>query len=315
MTLLRIVGWVVFALLTAAGVRLMARRVLSTPPGRSRWLVIDGAVLALLAPVDIAVWLLTGGGFFWPVFSITGLSLIFGAHVWYVARTPDPTSNALTRRVASLTRTRREALDAQADELRRIERDLHDGTQARLVSLALDLGLAESLVRRDPDAAVRMLAEARQAAGGALDDLRAVMQGIRPGVLADRGLVEGVRALVCDLAVPVDVTGSSVGGLSPAAEQATYFAVAEALANVVKHADAARAWVRFEQDDDSVRVLVGDDGHGDDGHGGADPSRGTGLRGTAARLAPYDGTLDVTSPVGGPTELVLTVPVGTEPIP
>ena len=304
MSAARVVAWVIFGMVTLLGAALLARWVLGIPPGRRRWLALDGAVLALLAPVDLAVYVLSGGGFFWPAISIGVLSVVLGAHVWWVSSRPDPDVDRLTEKVLSLTRTRRRAVDAQADELRRIERDLHDGAQARLVSVALDLAQADSVLRSDPEEAERMLRDARRSVGTALEELRAVMQGIRPGVLADRGLVEGVRALAIDLAVPVTVSGP-VPALPVAVEQAAYFAVTEALANVVKHARAETAWVEFGSLPDGVRIIVRDDGCG-----GADPSRGTGLRGIADRLAPLDGTVDVVSPAGGPTEVTISLPTG-----
>jgi signal transduction histidine kinase len=162
--------------------------------------------------------------------------------------------------------------------------------------------MAEDLVRRDPDAAVKLLGEARASAVSALNDLRTVMQGIQPAVLADRGLVGGIRALALDLVLPVTVTGDVPAGLPDAVESAAYFATAECLANAVKHSRADRGWVGFGYRDDVLTVVVGDDGIG-----GASLTRGTGLRGVAHRLEAFDGLLHVDSPDGGPTVVTITV--------
>jgi signal transduction histidine kinase len=213
------------------------------------------------------------------------------------------TTERLEQRVEVLTETRNQTLDHSAAELRRIERDLHDGAQARLAGLGMTLGLAAELVDRDPDTARRMLDEARQTTGAALTDLRDVVHGIHPPVLADRGLADALRALALDLPVPVTVSGELLGRLPPPVESAAYFATAECLANVTKHAGARHAWVDLSQPDGVLRVVVGDDGKG-----GADPASGTGMRGVARRLAAFDGTMRVSSPAGGPTLVTLEVP-------
>ena len=213
------------------------------------------------------------------------------------------TTERLEQRVEVLTETRNESLDHSASELRRIERDLHDGAQARLVGLGMTLGMAADLMERDPEGARKILDEARQTTGAALGDLRDVVRGIHPPVLADRGLGSALEALSLDLGLPVAVSGSLSERLPAPVESAVYFAVAECLANVGKHADAAHAWVELALEADSLRVVVGDDGHG-----GADPGAGTGMRGVARRLAAFDGTMMVSSPVGGPTLVTLEVP-------
>jgi signal transduction histidine kinase len=213
------------------------------------------------------------------------------------------TTERLEQRVEVLTETRSDSLDHSAAELRRIERDLHDGAQARLVGLGMTLGMAADLMEDDPEGARRILDEARQTTGAALGDLRDVVRGIHPPVLADRGLRSALEALALDLALPVAVSGSFTDRLPAPVESAVYFAVAECLANVGKHADAAHAWVELTAEADCLRVVVGDDGHG-----GADPGAGTGMRGVARRLAAFDGTMRVSSPVGGPTLVTLEVP-------
>jgi len=227
----------------------------------------------------------------------------------------------LALRVAQLTKTRRETLDTGAAELRRIERDLHDGAQARLVAMGLTLDAAGRLIDTDPAAARALLYEARDASARALAELRDLVRGIHPPVLADRGLTDAVRALALDSPLRVRVTGTLPGepgpgqpselrapGRRPArlpapVESAAYFAVSELLANVAKHSGAAAAEVDVWHSDGSLRVRVSDDGAG-----GADPSRGTGLSGIARRLAAFDGVLVLSSPAGGPTVVTLEIP-------
>jgi signal transduction histidine kinase len=209
----------------------------------------------------------------------------------------------LQLRVAHLARTRSETLDTGAAELRRIERDLHDGAQARLVAMGLTLDAAGRLIDADPAAARALLYEARDASAKALTELRDLVRGIHPPVLADRGLAAAVRALALDSPLPVQVTGTLPGRPPAPVESAAYFAVSELLANVAKHARAETAAVDLRHELGALRIMVRDDGHG-----GADPGRGTGLRGIERRLAAFDGVLVVFSPPGGPTEAVLEVP-------
>jgi len=211
--------------------------------------------------------------------------------------------SALERRVAEVTRTRAESLDLAAAELRRIERDLHDGAQARLVSLGMNLGLAQDLMATDPEAADQLLQEARRTTNAALEDLRGVVRDIRPPVLSDRGLVGAVEALALDVAVPVTVTADVPGRLPDPVESAAYFAVNEIFANVVKHSDASHAFADLVHGDGRLTITVVDNGRG-----GADIAAGTGLAGVARRLAALDGTLQVDSPAGGPTRARLEVP-------
>ena len=212
----------------------------------------------------------------------------------------------LEQRVEVLTTTRNQTIDHAAAELRRIERDLHDGAQARLVGLGMTIGLASEVLEHDPEGAKRLLAEARHTSSSALGDLRDVVHGIHPPVLADRGLRAAIESLALDLAVPVEVSGQPPADLPAPIESATYFTVAECLANVGKHATASHAWVELGGSPDVLTVVVGDDGRG-----GADPSSGTGMRGVARRLAAFDGTMTLSSPVGGPTLVTLEVPCGS----
>ncbi|MGY1602362.1 sensor histidine kinase [Geodermatophilus sp. SYSU D00815] len=247
------------------------------------------------------MWLLAGpaAGLWWLLTPLlVRPRFLAGAHVlgWSPAA-------ELEREVERVTASRAATVDSAAAELRRIERDLHDGVQARIASLGMNLGLAEVLLRRDPDAAEELLAEARLGATTALEDLRSVVRGMHPPVLADRGLAGAVEALALDVAVPVTVSAALPGRAPAPVESAVYFAVAEALANVVKHSGATRAWVRLSHDGGVLRAVVGDDGRG-----GADPAAGTGLAGVARRVDAFDGTLTVTSPPGGPTSVEVEVP-------
>lgn len=209
----------------------------------------------------------------------------------------------LTAELQRLTQTRADAVDSAAAELRRLERDLHDGAQARLVSLGVNLRAAEKLIRTSPDAAVALIAECRETSARALAELRDLVRGIYPPVLADRGLADAVRALALDCPVPV-TTEISLNGRPPApVESAVYFAVAEILNNVARHAEAASVVIRAEHARGVLRVEVSDDGSG-----GAEPGKGTGLRGIERRLAVFDGILAVISPAGGPTTVIIEVP-------
>jgi signal transduction histidine kinase len=209
----------------------------------------------------------------------------------------------LALRVQQLTESRAVTVDAQATEIRRIERDLHDGAQARLVALGMSLGMAENAVDSDPAAAKLILAEARAASSVALSELRDLVRGIHPPVLADRGLVGAVQALALTTPMRVQIDADVPDRLSAPVESAAYFAVAEALANVIKHASATQTWVQLRHADSVLQMLVGDDGVG-----GASLDAGTGLRGVARRLAAFDGTLSVNSPLGGPTVVIMELP-------
>jgi len=211
----------------------------------------------------------------------------------------------LRRRVRQLAETRADALDAQAAELRRIERDLHDGAQVRLAVVTMTLSAVDHLMQDDPPAARALLDQAREATVTALNELRDLVRGVHPPVLADRGLGDAVRALVLDTSRRVTVTVDLPGRPAPAVESAAYFAVAEALANAIKHADATRVVVDMRYTEGVLRLTVTDNGCG-----GADPAGGSGLLGIRRRLASFDGTLVVHSPSGGPTTVTMEVPCG-----
>jgi signal transduction histidine kinase len=209
----------------------------------------------------------------------------------------------LTRRVQMLTQTRYDAVDTAAAELRRIERDLHDGAQARLVALGMSLQAAERLFPTSPEAALALVAEAKESSSLALTELRDLVRGIYPPVLADRGLADAIRALALDAPLPVDLDIDLPGQVELPVASAVYFSVAEVLANVVKHARARSVRIQLTQTSHVLRVQVTDDGAG-----GADPAAGTGLAGVERRLATFDGILAVNSPPGGPTIVVIEVP-------
>jgi signal transduction histidine kinase len=209
----------------------------------------------------------------------------------------------LEGRVQRLTETRDHALHNAASELRRIERDLHDGAQARLVALGMNLRAVERMLPASPDAALALVAEARETSVRALNDLRDLIRGICPPVLADRGLGHAVRALALDTPLPVVLDIDLPGRLSAPVESACYFAIAEVLANAVKHSGARQVQLRIRHGDGLLRIEVSDDGVGC-----ADPANGTGLQGIERRLGTFDGILAVSSPPGGPTMIVMEVP-------
>ena len=257
------------------------------------------------------VWL-HGGGHIRELGLFLGLLLlgvlggprILKAHGQFSAALLAPTRKELDAQLGRLNESRSEVVDASAAELRRIERDLHDGAQARLVSLGMSIGLAEQVLRNDPDLALKLLAEARESSGQALTDLRHLVRGIHPPVLAERGLDGAVRALALTLPLPVDLRIELPGRPPAPVESAAYFAIAEVLANVVKHSAARSAWVQLEYSSQARLIAI----IGDDGAGGAVPRIGGGLRGIERRLAAFDGVIAVTSPVGGPTVVTMELP-------
>ncbi|MGA4841559.1 sensor histidine kinase [Streptomyces sp. G45] len=215
-------------------------------------------------------------------------------------------SAELAERVDELTATRADAVAAHGAELRRIERDLHDGAQARLVALSMRVGLAKRAYAHDPEAARKLLDDAQDQAEEALTELRHVVRGIHPPILTDRGLVGAVRALAASSGLDVTVCDDGVEGgpRAPAAvEAAAYFVVAEALTNAAKHSGAERASVDLSRERTGLRVVVRDEGRG-----GADEGGGSGLLGMRRRVAALDGIMDVHSPAGGPTMIGVELP-------
>ncbi|MDQ0953001.1 signal transduction histidine kinase [Streptomyces phaeochromogenes] len=212
----------------------------------------------------------------------------------------------LAERVRVLTETRRDAVDTSAAELRRIERDLHDGAQARLVAMGMDLGTIEALVEKDPAKAKQLLAQARKSSAEALTELRDLVRGIHPPVLAERGLGDAVRALALRLPISTEVDVELPGRAGEPVEAAAYFAVSEVLTNAVKHSGADRIWVDIHHSPEHggmLRIAVTDDGGG-----GATIGAGSGLSGVERRLGTFDGVLAVSSPAGGPTMVTMEIP-------
>jgi signal transduction histidine kinase len=242
-------------------------------------------------------------------------SVLLAAGLWlaprvtrhHLAGSPDPElvsrARQLTQRVQTLTQTRHDAVDTASAELRRIERDLHDGAQARLVALGMSLQAAQRLFPASPEAALALVAEAKESSALALTELRDLVRGIYPPVLADRGLADAIRALALDTPLPVELAISLAGQVELPVASAVYFSIAEALANVTKHASARSVHIQLSYAAGLLRAQITDDGAG-----GADPAHGTGLAGVERRLAAFDGILAVSSPPGGPTIVVIEVP-------
>jgi signal transduction histidine kinase len=208
----------------------------------------------------------------------------------------------LEHRVERLTQTRAGAVDAADAERRRLERNLHDGTQQRLVSLAMNLGMARAQTTT-VEQAHQAIAEAHMETKAALAELRNLIRGLHPPVLEDRGLDAALSGIAARMPIPVRLTVNVPRRPSPTIEAVAYFVVSEGLTNITKHSQASQAEVFVEQAGDRLHIIVTDDGAG-----GADPARGTGLAGLARRAESVDGTLDITSPLGGPTLLSVDLP-------
>ncbi|MGW6911815.1 sensor histidine kinase [Streptomyces sp. NPDC054940] len=312
-----------------------------------RWLPVDmtaGFLTALLPAVLLfyplegfaiaaGLWRVftdVGGGTYWYGFvpvtgqasalgaGALGLALLFVAH-FYTApllrahfrltrAVLGSNQGQLADRVRVLTETRRDAVDTSAAELRRIERDLHDGAQARLVAMGMDLGTIEMLLEKDPAKARQLVAQARQSSADALAELRDLVRGIHPPVLAERGLGDAVRALALRLPIATEVNVELPGRAEAPVESAAYFAVSEVLTNAVKHAGADRIWIDLHhtaerRDNGMLRITVTDNGRG-----GAVIGAGSGLAGVERRLGTFDGVLAVSSPAGGPTMVTMEIP-------
>ena len=261
----------------------------------SKALAIQIGVSAVIVGFLVGVWAIAGGGYFWPVWPALGLALLAGIHAAVVY-------GRRAHRIEELEETRAGAVTVQETELRRIERDLHDGAQARLVALGMSLGMAEEKLKTDPEAAGVLLAEARSGARDALEDLRDLARGIHPPILTDRGLKAAVAALAARSPVPVALSVDVPTRPPAAVETAAYFVVAEALANAIKYAEASRIDVRIARANGFLVAELADDGRG-----GADPA-GHGLTGLEQRVRALDGRLRVASPPGGPTTVRAELP-------
>jgi signal transduction histidine kinase len=254
-------------------------------------------------PWGIATFTITLVGLFvaWPVlpFVVRGLTNVDRVMV----RALLSPSDELERRIAELESDRGVVVDTAAADLRRIERDLHDGAQARLVNLAMGLGLAKEKLLEDPDAAASMVEEAHGEVKLALQELRDLARGIHPAVLTDRGLDAALSAVASRCTAPVKVSVELVERPAAAIEGIAYFTVSELLQNVSKHSEARSAAVDVWRSDDRLLIQVWDDGRG-----GAGVDGGTGIAGLAERLDAVDGLFVIDSPVGGPTTITAELP-------
>ncbi len=269
----------------------------------SRMLAASSGIGAALAAFLIVVWAITEHGYFWPVWPMLGIAIVLTIEFLAVLLL-GPDRAELTERIETLETTRAGAVVAQETELRRIERDLHDGAQARLVALGMSLGMAEQKMAEDPQRAGELLAEARLGAEHALRELRDLARGIHPPVLADRGLGAALDSLASTSPLRVAVSVHVAPRPAPAVESAAYFVAAEALANATKHARARQVEIRIDRVADLLELEVRDNGHG-----GANPN-GSGLQGLRRRVEALDGTLSVISPRGGPTTIRAQLPCG-----
>ncbi|MBS1886714.1 MAG: histidine kinase [Actinobacteria bacterium] len=279
------------------------------PPGPRRDLETQAAFSIVVWVYTVLNWAVGGGGSFWPVWVLIGFGIAFAVRLeWLRRQGADLRPNRereLTARVETLTETRRGALDVQAAELRRIERDLHDGAQARLVALSMQLGRAEEGLADRPEIAA-LVRQARAEATAANAELRDLARGIAPPVLSDRGLAAAVEALGTRSPVPVAVDAQLGRRAAPVVESAAYFVVAESLTNVAKHAPGARAEVTIREAGDTLDVVVADDGPG-----GADLTAGGGLDGLRRRVAALDGAFELASPAGEGTRIEVRLPCGS----
>jgi signal transduction histidine kinase len=234
----------------------------------------------------------------WVTLALSGLDTVVARGLL------GPSSSALLgQQVTQLEASRSAAVDSAEAERRRIERDLHDGAQQRLVALAVDLGRARERFDTDPDGAKDLVTDAHEEAKAALADLRGLVRGIHPAILTDRGLDAALSAVVARSPVPVNLSVDVAERPAPAVESTAYFVVTEALTNVAKHAHATKASVNIARQRNRLVVEVTDDGVG-----GADAARGTGLKGLAERVSALGGRMHVLSPVGGPTSVIVELP-------
>lgn len=272
------------------------------------WPLIPNLTTTLEVPVrswgDAAIALATAAGY-----GLLGVLAVPPLARWYArvsAARLGPSKQSLAERLVEVTATRAAALDAHGTELQRIERNLHDGTQNRLVAVVMHLGMVERALRRDPGAALPMVLTAQNAATDALAELRQVVRAIYPPVLADRGLAGAAASLAAHCAIPCTFDEHPLPRAPAAVEAAAYFVVAEALTNAVKHSGADRITVSLREDSGVLVVEVTDNGRG-----GADGALGTGLLGIRRRVAAFDGVTRVDSPPGGPTVVRVDIPAGT----
>ncbi|HWH96019.1 MAG TPA: ATP-binding protein [Baekduia sp.] len=303
-------AWVWLGVAVPVAVHAIIRFGLSAPTSARHGLALHGMVTGLIGAILLVVWGYTTDAVhdFWPLWPllILGVAVAVHALVIYADRLPGGREREaeLQERVGELTRTRQGALDVQAAELRRIERDLHDGAQARLVALSLLLGRTEERLGDRPEEA-ELVRRARAEASAAIGELRDLARGIAPPVLADRGLAAAVEALGRRAVTPVTVDAARLDVRPlPVVETAAYFVVAEALTNVAKHAGGAPTHVRLAEEDGRLVIEISDRGPG-----GA-ITDGSGLTGLRHRVEALDGTLTVTSVEGSGTTIHAEFPCG-----
>jgi signal transduction histidine kinase len=300
----------VLGVAVAVAIHAIIRFGLSAPTSARHGLALHMMVTGLIGGILLVVWGFTTNDVhaFWPLWPllILGVAVAVHALVIYAERLPGVRRREaqLEERVGELTRTRQGALDVQAAELRRIERDLHDGAQARLVALSLLLGRTEERLGDRPEEA-ELVRRARAEASAAIGELRDLARGIAPPVLADRGLAAAVEALGRRAVTPVTVDAGELESRPlPVVETAAYFVVAEALTNVAKHAAGAPAHIRLSEEDGRLLIEIADEGPG-----GA-IADGSGLSGLRARVEALDGTLTITSVKGSGTTVHAELPCG-----
>ena len=294
--------WVWYGLLIPFGLNAALYGAAHVRRGRWRKFAVHAALSSWVSATLILTWAMAGSDSFWPLIPVVCLAMLLGVHAVLAGMWGE--DEELVERVDELTRTRRGALDVQAHELRRIERDLHDGAQARLVALTMQLGRAEARLEEHPEAA-ELVREARGEASAAISELRDLARGIAPPVLADRGLPAAVEAIAARSAIRATVDAQVGHRPPPVVETAAYFVVAESLTNAAKHAgNGAHAHVRIRDRGDRLTVEIADDGEG-----GADPA-GSGLTGLRHRVEALDGALTVTSPAGVGTTVRAVLPYG-----
>ena len=269
---------------------------------RWKWLFVDPAtwrdfawlLIGLLTKVVLAV----------PLLVVPGTAQdVYGR--WTALLLSPTRASRLSQNMERLARVHIETVDSQAAEMRRIERDLHDGAQARLIALGMTLARAGRIARGSPNGVQTVLDKATEEATEALAELRRVVRGIHPPVLAERGLGDALSALGLDSPLTVSVDADLPTRPPAPIESAAYFAASELLTNAARHAHAERVAVAVSHSGSDLRVRVSDDGVG-----GVDPAEGTGISGIERRIASFGGTTTVSSPPGGPTTVTLTIPDG-----
>ena len=273
--------------------------------GRRRWLALHIALTGVAAGALFFIWLLSGGGSFWPVVPVICLAGLVAVHLFlseYWERIfPQWREKELTERVDELTRTRQGTLEAQAAQLRQVERDLHDGAQSRLVALSMQLARAETKLDDQPEAK-ELVRQARAEAAEAIAELRDLARGIAPPVLADRGLAEAARSLGTRVPAGVTVESTLDRRPPPIVETGAYFVIAESLTNATKHAPDAPVTVSLSEGEGQLNLVISDTGPG-----GADP-KGNGLTGLRHRVDALDGRMGITSEPGEGTVIRVDLP-------